>query len=447
MCPSVNSIYKVIPESTSDITNVFEKWESNVRSYCRSFPTVFTTAKGALLRDSRGYEYIDFFAGAGTLNLGHNPHEIQQHLLDYIASDGIIHALDFFTEAKSAFIQAFTSRILEPRDFDYKLQFTGPTGANAVEAALKLARKATGRSNVIAFMGGYHGLSLGSLAATANRGKRAAAGTPLHDVVFMPFPDGRMSDEANIVFLDQVLSDSHSGIDTPAAIILETIQAEGGVNIASVKWLQQLRGLCDHYGILMICDDIQVGGHRSGPYFSFERAGIQPDIITLSKSLSGIGLPISVVLCKRELDIWQPGEHTGTFRGNQLAFVAGTVALKLFGQLEFLERMQNNSAWIEQFLLERILPLDNRLMIRGMGMIWGVDCSAVADGLAETLSAKCFERGLVIETAGRNDSVLKFLPPLNIQADLLESGCLIVEQALKDCLYNEYSSSQCVGYH
>lgn len=423
------------PTTAADPTGVFDQRESNVRTYCRSFPAVYARAKGALMWDRQGREYIDFFAGAGTLNLGHNPEPIKQRLLEYISADGITHALDLFTQAKAEFIQAFTDHVLAPHGFGHRIQFAGPTGANAVEAALKVARKATGRSNVLAFMGGYHGLSLGSLAATANRGKRAAAGTSLHDVAFMPYPDGQMSDADSLAYLERVLTDSHSGIDTPAAIILETIQAEGGVNIASVEWLRQLRALCDRHGIVLICDDIQVGGHRSGPYFSFDRAGIQPDIITLSKSLSGYGLPIALTLIKPELDVWAPGEHTGTFRGNQLAFVAGVVALEMFQQLDITTQVQTKGAMIEGFLRERVLSLDPRLGVRGLGMIWGLDCAGVAEGFAERLSARCFEHGLVIETAGRKDAVLKFLPPLNIEPDVLEQGCAIVERAVKECLH------------
>jgi diaminobutyrate-2-oxoglutarate transaminase len=419
---------------TSTDVRAFEQHESGVRSYCRAFPALFASAKGSILRTRHGREYLDFFAGAGTLNLGHNPDFIKQRLLDYVAADGIAHGLDFFTEAKSAFIDAFVQHVLVPRGLDYKLQFTGPTGANAVEAALKIARKVTGRSGVFAFMGGYHGLSLGSLAVTGNRGKRAAAGTPLHDASFMPYPDGRMSADDSIAFIERVLDDGHSGIDVPAAIVLETLQAEGGINVAPVPWLMQLRELCSRHGVLLICDDIQVGGHRCGPYFSFERAGIVPDIVTLSKSISGYGLPMSLVLLRPELDIWKPGEHTGTFRGNQLAFVGGTAALELGALLGIEAEVVRKQSLFDRFLAQRIGPLHPGLAMRGLGMIWGIDCAGVAEGLAERVSGRCFELGLVIETAGRRDSVLKLLPPLTTEDALLERGFAIIEQAMKDCL-------------
>lgn len=414
---------------------LFERHESAVRSYCRSFPAIFTRAKGALLWSRAGHEYIDFFAGAGTLNLGHNPDFIKQRLIDYLAADGITHGLDFHTEAKLQFIERFVAQVLAPRGMDHRLQFTGPTGANAVEAALKLARRATGRSGVIAFMGAYHGLSLGSLAVTGNRGKRAAAGAPLHDASFVPYPDGRMSPDDCLAYLERVLTDTHSGIDTPAAVIFESVQAEGGIMVAPDPWLRGLRDLCTRHGIVLICDDIQVGCHRTGGFFSFEGAGIVPDVVVLSKAISGYGLPMSLVLVRPEHDVWQPGEHTGTFRGNQLAFVGGMAALEMAQSLGLEAQVALRGREIERFLRERIEPLDTRLTSRGKGLIWGLDGAAVSATFAERVSARCFERGLVIETAGRRDSVLKFLPPLTIEMPLLERGLEIVEQSVKDCLH------------
>lgn len=414
--------------------STFDAHESEVRSYCRSFPALFAKAKGAQLFTAAGKPYIDFFAGAGTLNYGHNPDFIKERLLAYLSSDAISHGLDFHTEAKRDFIDSFVDHVLVPRGLDYKLQFTGPTGANAVEAALKLARKVTGRAGVIAFMGAYHGLSMGSLAVTGNRSKRAAAGASLPDASFVPFPDGRMPGVDSLAYLEQVLTDTHSGTDTPAAVIVETVQAEGGINVAPIEWLQGLRQLCTRHGILLICDDIQVGCHRTGPFFSFDRAGIAPDMVVLSKAISGYGLPMSLLLLRPELDQWKPGEHTGTFRGNQLAFVGGQAALEMAAALDMPACVARGEERLRRFVTDRLLPLDQRLSARGVGMIWGLDCGAIADGLAERVSARCFERGLVIETAGRRDSVLKFLPPLTIDAELLDEGLLRVEQSLKDCL-------------
>ena len=415
---------------------IFETHESNVRSYCRAFPAVFSRGKGALLQAQDGARYIDFFAGAGALNYGHNPDFIKTRLLDYISADGLSHGLDFHTPAKCDFIDTLYRLVLAPKGLDYKMQFCGPTGTNAVEAAFKIARKVTGRSGIFSFMGGYHGMSLGSLAATANRASRAGAGVMLGGVQFMPYPHGFMAGLDTLGFLEAVLLDSHSGVDKPAAIIVETVQAEGGVVVAPVAWLQQLRALCERHGILLICDEIQVGCYRTGSFFSFERAGITPDIVTLSKSIGGYGLPMSMVLLKPELDVWQPGEHNGTFRGNQLAFVAGAAALQWAQQQNLPALVARHEQTLRTFLTERIATLDVRLQVRGLGLMWGIDFSGLERaGLARRVSAHCFEHGLLIETCGRGDAVLKFLPPLTIEADLLDEGCAVVERAVKACLY------------
>lgn len=412
----------------------FEAHESNVRSYCRSFPTLFRRAKGTVLVDRAGREYLDFFAGAGTLAFGHNPDFIKERLIAYLQADGISHGLDLYTEAKAEFIDAFVRLVLRPRGLDYRLQFTGPTGANAVEAALKLARKFTGRSGVFAFSGGYHGLSLGSLATTANRGKRAAAGTGLHDVTFVPYPDGRMPAPDTLAWIERLFTDSHSGVELPAALIVETVQAEGGIHPAPVAWLQDLQALAQRHGVLLIVDDIQVGCHRSGPFFSFERAGLRPDLVVLSKAISGYGLPMSLLLLRPELDIWQPGEHTGTFRGNQLAFVGGTAALERAAELGLAALVEQKGSRCRQWLQERAAPLDERLAVRGLGLIWGLDCAALPEGFASRVSARCFELGLVIETAGRHDAVLKLLPPLTTPDEQLDQGLAVIEQAVRDSL-------------
>jgi diaminobutyrate-2-oxoglutarate transaminase len=310
--------------------DVFEEWESEVRGYIRLFPTTFDTARGSLLTDEAGNEYIDFFAGAGTLNYGHNNPVLKQAIVDYLERDGIIHGLDLATRAKREFIETFRDLILMPRGLRYKLQFTGPTGANAIEAAIKVARLATGRRNVIAFTHGYHGLSLGALATTAARQYREAAGVSLGDVTFVPYEGYFGPDVDTIAMLARQLEDPSSGLDRPAAVIVETIQGEGGVNVASPEWLRRLAALAAEHRIPLIVDDIQAGCGRSGDFFSFEHSGIRPDIVVLSKSLSGYGLPMSLVLIRPDLDVWQPGDHTGTFRGNNLAFVGATAALRSY---------------------------------------------------------------------------------------------------------------------
>ncbi len=293
---------------------VFNNYESNVRSYCRNFKDVFYKAKNAVIFDELGREYIDFFAGAGALNYGHNNEYIKDKVIAYLLEDGIIHGLDMHTVAKGEFIEKFIEGVLKPKGLDYKLQFCGPTGTNAVEAALKLARKVKNRTGIFSFMGGFHGMSLGSLSVTGNIQHRKGAGLPLQNVTFMPYPYGFMKHFDTLDYMESVLNDPNSGIDVPAAVIVETVQAEGGIIVAPTEWLRRLRDLCNRYDILLICDEIQVGCGRTGSFFSFENAEIIPDMVVLSKSIGGYGLPMSLLLLKPELDIWKPGEHNGTFR-------------------------------------------------------------------------------------------------------------------------------------
>ena len=410
--------------------SVFDRLESNVRGYCRSFPTTFATAHNATLVDADDTEYIDFLAGAGTLNYGHNNPQIKQRLIDYLESDGVLHGLDMHTEAKEQFLKVFERHILWPLELDYKVQFTGPTGTNAVEAAFKLARKVKGRPGIVSFTNGFHGVSLGSVAATGNSHFRDAAGVPLGNVSFMPY-DGYLSPDVDTLdYFEAFLKDNSSGLDLPAAVIVETVQGEGGINVAGFEWLQRLEELCSEFDMLLIIDDIQAGCGRTGPFFSFEKAGIVPDMVTLSKSLSGYGLPMSVVLMKSKLDQWKPGEHNGTFRGNNLAFVSAAAAIELYWKdTELTHEVARKGELIRSRL--KAISDDTTaadLDVRGRGMMLGLGCSDCPP-LAEAVSAAAFQRGLIIETSGTDGHVLKLLPPLTIEDDLLERGLDIIEDS------------------
>jgi diaminobutyrate-2-oxoglutarate transaminase len=307
--------------------DVFESLESEVRSYCRGWPAVFQKASGSHLYDEEGRAFLDFFAGAGTLNYGHNHPLLKEKLLSYLADDNIVHSLDMYTVAKRVFLETFQEVILAPRGLDYRVQFPGPAGAAAVEAALKLARKYTGRETIVSFTNAFHGMSLGALSVTGNSMKRNGAGVPLGHTVPMPFDNYLDGKTPDFLLFERLLEDSGSGLDIPAAVIVETVQGEGGLNAASPDWLRGLADLCARHEILLIVDDVQMGCGRTGPFFSFEQAGIVPDIVCLSKSLSGYGLPFAVTLLKPELDVWEPGEHNGTFRGPNPAFVTATAAM------------------------------------------------------------------------------------------------------------------------
>jgi diaminobutyrate-2-oxoglutarate transaminase len=417
---------------------IIEQMESEVRAYCRSFPTVFDRADGSFLYGTGGRPYLDFFAGAGALNYGHSHPVLREALLAYLMRGGVVHSLDMATEAKIAFLRSFEQRVLAPRDLHYKLMFPGPTGTNAVEAALKLARKVTGRTQVISFTNAFHGMTLGSLAVTGNASKRSGAGVPLEHVTRMPFDRYFGPEVDTLDHLRALLADRSSGVDAPAAFLVETIQGEGGVNVARAAWLRGLAQLAREAGALLIVDDIQVGCGRTGTFFSFETLGCSPDIVCLSKSLSGFGLPFALTLLKPELDVWTPGEHNGTFRGHNLAFVTATAALEHFwSDARLGEQVQERSAVARSAL--RSIADQRGVELRGRGLILGL---AFADpAVAQRAAHYAFERGLLIETAGANGQVLKLLPPLTLSSDELAQGLDIIQQVVMRA-QNEQHRSQ-----
>lgn len=401
--------------------------ESNVRGYARLFPAVFDTAVGSTLTDSTGRTYIDFFCGAGTLNYGHNPPAAKEALLRYISRNGIQHSLDTVTTAKVDFLNAFEDVILKPRGMDFVVQFTGPTGTNAVEAAVKLARKQTGRSHVVAFTNAYHGHSLGSLALTGNRFYHHESYGSRNNVTHLPF-DGYLGDYDTSLVLEKMLADSSSGLPIPAAVILETVQGEGGINVASDRWLQRIAAICQQHDIRLIVDDIQVGNGRTGNFFSFEASGIRPDLVCLSKSIGG-GLPMSLVLIRRDLDIWKPGEHTGTFRGNNLAFVAAREVLRHWADPTFEDSIADRNCIVTSFLA--CLCQKHKSLgfsFRGRGLILGLDVKR--GDLAGQIIRQAFDRGLLIEASGADDQVMKCMPALTIEIPTLMEGLKRLEAAI-----------------
>lgn len=412
--------------------NVFETFESEVRSYSRSFPTVFEKSKGYKLWDINGKEYIDFFAGAGTLNYGHNDESMKRKLIEYIENDGITHSLDMGTIARKNFLEKFNEVILEPRNLDYKVMFPGPTGTNTVESALKLARKVTGRKTIISFTNGFHGMTMGALSVTGNEAHRKGAGVPLTNTVTMPF-DEYMEGYDSAAYIEKILEDDSSGVGIPAAIILETVQGEGGINAASFEWIKKIESICKRWDIMLIVDDVQAGNGRTGTFFSFEPAGIEPDIICLSKSIGGYGLPMAITLIKPQHDIWEPGEHNGTFRGNNLAFIAATEALSHWENDDFSEAVQDKGDFVSEKLSELIVKYPElKGELRGRGLMKGI---AWEDHNAATkICEEAFERGLIMETSGPNDEVMKLLPPLMIDKEGLEKGLKIIDESIKSIL-------------
>jgi diaminobutyrate-2-oxoglutarate transaminase len=395
------------------------KNESNVNSYARVFPAVFESSEGDLITGSNGKSYLDFFCGAGALNYGHNHPKLKQALFSFLEKNSIVHCLDMDSKVKETFLDKFESIILKPRGLNYKVQFSGPTGTNAVEAAVKLARKYTKRRKVVSFTHSFHGMTATSLALSGSLEENQKI-NPSQDVIFFPYDGFFGEGQDTLAYLRKMITEAGSGIEMPAAIILETIQAEGGVNVASNKWLTDLRAFTLEFGIVLIVDDIQVGCGRSGNFFSFERAGIVPDMVLLSKSISGFGTPLSLVLIKPEMDIWGPGEHNGTFRANNLSLCTASEALDFWKDDSLLKSTLSNAARIHEKLLELKQKSNLVVAIRGIGMIWGLELKS--GEMAKKVTASLFEQGMLIETCGNEGQVIKLLAPLNISRENLDQG-------------------------
>ena len=410
---------------------IFEDRESAVRSYCRTWPKVFDQASGSYLYDEDGAAYLDFFTGASALNYGHNNPALKRALLDYLAGDRVIHSLDMYTVAKSEFLTALDELILQPRQLDYRVQFPGPAGTNAVEAALKLARKVTGRTEMVSFTGSFHGMTLGALAVTSSSFHRAGAGVPLTHAIQVPFGCRLDGGEPGSRGIESLLQDSDAGLDDVAAVIVETVQGEGGINVAPLPWLSELAELCQRHGIVLIVDDIQMGCGRTGQFFSFEAAGIRPDIVCMSKSIGGYGLPLALTLIRSDLDIWRPGEHNGTFRGVNPAFVTGAAALRVYWQDQELEHStlaKGQRVAAALAALAQSVP-GTEMQIRGRGLAHGL---AFEHGeLAKKVASTAFERGLLVETGGSMDEVIKLLPPLTATDTEIDLGLAVLADAVQ----------------
>lgn len=411
--------------------DIFNDHESEVRGYIRSFPTIFDKAIGSELFDESGTRYIDFFAGAGTLNYGHNPDVAVEAQIQYLKDRRIAHGLDKATVAKQEFMESFVEKILKPRNLIYKMQFTGPTGTNCTEAAMKLARQAKQRPGIIAFTNAYHGHTMGALAATGNESYRDDSYGSRGAISFMPFDGFLGKDIDSLHVFRRYLEDKGSGMELPAAVIIETVQGEGGINVASTEFLQGLSKLCKEFDILLIVDDIQVGNGRTGKFFSFEDAGIKPDMVCLSKSIGG-GNPMAVLLIEPEADVWAPGEHTGTFRGNSLAFVAAKHLIDQFWSDDKLTEEVGRKSEIMRAALEELRDEFPELncSVRGRGLVLGIETKL--PGFADEVSAKAFEKKLICETCGVESTVNKLFVALNIEDEILHEGLAIFKETFRE---------------
>jgi len=412
-----------------DRLETIKRFESSARTYASKFEALFESGTGVRMRDQSGREVIDCLACAGALPLGHNHPEIRDELLRFITSNHVQQVLDLATPAKFEFVQELFGLLPDEWATRAKIQFCSPSGSDAVEAAMKLVRFATGRQPIIAFRGAYHGMTSGALAAMGNLPPKATLVSGAGGVHFAPYPyryrcpfgtDGSDTDHLSIQYLSTLLSDPESGIPKPAAVLVEVIQGEGGCIPASDEWLRALRQLTQQHGIPLVIDEVQTGFARTGSMFAFQRSGIQPDVLVLSKALGG-GFPLAVVVYDKSLDSWPRGMHAGTFRGNQIAMVAGRATMKILRR----DRMESHAQAVGAALSEGLMQLASRHPelgdIRGRGLMLGVEvvkssthsARAPQDGaLAAAIQRAAFANGLLIETGGRNSAVLRFLPPL-----------------------------------
>jgi len=418
-----------------------EQRESNARVYPRHFPFAIAEASGSFIRDLDGNVFIDFLAGAGVLSLGHNHPGLVAKVIEQLGV--LTHGLDMPTIAKDAFTDAQLSMLPEPMRDRMKIQFCGPTGANAVDAALKLCKTATGRGDVISFQGGFHGSSHAAMALTGNVSQKRTISNGMPGVHFFPFSScSRCPLALNpetcqtncVALLERALEDPNGGIPLPAAVIMEMVQGEGGVIPARKEFVQRVRALTRNLDIPLVVDEVQTGCGRTGTWFAFEQYDIEPDVIIASKALSGIGQPVAIVIYDKKLDVWAPGAHTGTFRGNQLAFAAGAETVRIVRR----DGVLGNVRALGMQVAARLACLGHHpgvLEVRGRGLMWGIELADPGDGrsiteVAEQVQARALRNGLIVELGGRDDCVVRMLPPLNVTEEVLDLALDILLDAI-----------------
>ena len=417
-----------------------ERRESNARVYGRHLPIAVEAAAGSFVRDVDGNVFIDFLTGAGVLSLGHNHPELVAVAAEQLGR--FCHGLDLPTPAKDAFTEAQLSMLPVGMRDRTRVHFCGPTGANAVDAAIKLCKTATGRGDVIAFQGGFHGTTHLGMALTGLVANKTPVANGVPGVHFFPFSNcadcplglSRAGCATNCVeLLERSLRDPNGGIPLPAAVIVEMVQGEGGVVAADPEFVRRLRRLTRELGVPLVVDEVQTGCGRTGTWFAFEQYDIEPDVIVASKALSGIGQPVAIILYDERLDVWAPGAHTGTFRGNQLAFAAGAAAVRIVRRDDVLGNVRARAAQIAQHL-EGLRTHPWVHDVRGRGLMWGIELADPVDGrpgrLAERVQARCLAEGLIVELGGRDDRVVRLLPPLNVVAEVVDVACSILLDAI-----------------
>ncbi|MEU3752839.1 diaminobutyrate--2-oxoglutarate transaminase family protein [Streptomyces olivoreticuli] len=419
-----------------------QRRESNARTYSRHLPIALAEGSGSFVEDVDGNVFIDFLTGAGVLSLGHNHPELVQAVTTQLGL--LTHGLDFPTPAKDAFIEAQLSMLPAPMRDRVKMHFCGPTGANAVEAAIKLCKIATGRGDIVSFQGGFHGSTHATLSLSGLLAQKRNVPNSMPGVHFFPYsscarcPVGLAPDTCAtncVEYLERSLRDSNGGVPLPAAVLLEMVQGEGGIVPARADFVRRVRELTRELDIPLVVDEVQTGCGRTGTWFAFEQYDIEPDVIVASKALSGIGTPIAVIIYDAKLDTWAPGAHIGTFRGNQLAFAAGTEAVRIVRRDDILGNVRRRGEQIADRLTALLVnPWVHE--VRGRGLMWGIELADPATGqpasaFAAEVQSRALRGGLIVELGGRDDCVVRIMPPLNVEADVVDTACSILVDAVE----------------
>lgn len=424
--------------------------ESNARSYPRRIPIAIRKAMGIQVTDVEGKIYYDCLAEAGTLALGHNHPVVREAIEKTLRSEYPLHTLDLTTPIKDKFVEELYSVLPHSFAQKAKIQFCGPAGTDAVEAALKIVKTATGKRSILSFQGGYHGMTHGALSLMGNLGAKEKIPGLMSDVHFLPYPyeyrcpfgiGGEESIKIHQHFIERFLDDPERGVTQPAGLILEMVQGEGGAIPAPDHWANHIRNITKKHNIPMIIDEIQTGFGRTGKMFAFEHAEIEPDVLVLSKAIGG-SLPLAVVVYQEELDQWGPGAHAGTFRGNQMAMAAGLATICFIRE----NQIANHAAKMGELLQSKLRLIQQATSsigeVRGRGLMIGAEIInrhlspdhlgsyPAHPELARLIQQECFKRGLILELGGRHGSVVRFLPPLIITSEQIEEITNIFGEAV-----------------
>jgi diaminobutyrate-2-oxoglutarate transaminase len=417
--------------------------ESSVRTYPRGLPIAIRRGVGSYVEDLDGNVFIDFLTGAGAMPLGHSHPELVEAVSRQLPL--LTHGLDFPTEIRDEFISAQLAMLPEGMRSRMRIEFCGPSGADAVDAALKLFKTATGRSDIVAFQGAFHGSSHAAMTVSGLVAQKQRVGGRVPGVHFFPYPyplrcalgGGDDSGQRCLEYLERSLRDPLGGVPLPAAVIVEMVQGEGGVIPASSDFVRGLRRVTRELEIPLIVDEVQTGGGRTGTWFAFEQHGIEPDAIVASKAIGGMGMPVAIVLHDERYDAFAPGAHTGTFRGNQLAFAAGVEWARIMRRDGVLEHVRDLGAYalgaLEEFARDHEIVGE----ARGRGLMLGMELVDATTGEPNTLAAVALqryaiERGLIVELGGRGDCVVRLLPPLNVSRETLDQALEILGAALAE---------------